>query len=115
METTRGRKRCMDFNPPEEYRSQQLQDEEEWDGSIGCSFGPHSKPSRPHSLEDELQYLVWDLGIRCDVSLIEKTNAAGKTYISAQLNGPLAEKLLARPVAQKWINDLFEKQRGGAG
>ena len=111
METIRTTRQCVDFEPPEEYRSQQAQDDEEWDGKIGCSFGPNTKPSGPHSLEGELQYRIWDMGIRCDVTLVEKKDEAGESYLSARLTGPLAEKLFARPVAQAWINQLFQKQR----
>jgi len=110
---TRGRKKRLDFDPPEEYRSQQTQDEEEWDGNIGCSFGPHAKPSGAYSLEDELQYRLWDMGIRCEVRLVKKKDEAGSDHVSARLEGALAERLMARPVVQEWINNLWEKQNGG--
>jgi len=106
--TTRGRKLKWDFDPPEEYMSQKRQDSEEWDGTCGCSLGPQAKPSRPFSVEDELQYHLWDQQIWCDVQLIKKKDDKG-TYTSARLTGPAKEKMLARPIVQQWINKYAEK------
>jgi hypothetical protein len=106
---TRGRKLKHDFDPPEEYISQRRQDLEEWDGICGCSFGPNSKPGGPWSPEGELQYLLWDHGIWCDVELFRKKDESG-SYISARLSGAPKERVLARPIVQRWINDYADKK-----
>jgi hypothetical protein len=97
------------FDPPEEYLSQRRQDLEEWDGTCGCSFGPMAKPSGPYSALDELQYGLWDQGIRCDVTLVEKQDERG-AYTSARLVGPYKDKVLARPIVQRWINEYADKK-----
>jgi hypothetical protein len=99
---------AMSFEPPEEYFSQRRQDLEEWDGTCGCSFGPNTKPSGPYSAFDELQYGLWDEGIRCEVTLVEKKDEAG-SYTSARLVGAYRERVLARPIVQQWINQYAEK------
>jgi hypothetical protein len=99
---------AMSFDPPEEYVSQERQDLEEWDGTCGCSFGPNTKPSGPYSALDELQYGLWDEGIRCEVTLVEKKDKAG-SYTSARLVGDYRDKLLARPIVQQWINAYAQK------
>jgi hypothetical protein len=100
---------AMSFEPPEEYFSQRRQDLEEWDGICGCSFGPNSKPAGPWSPEGELQYLLWDHGIWCDVELIRKKDESG-SYVSARLSGAPKERVLARPIVQRWINDYADKK-----
>jgi hypothetical protein len=98
----------MSFDPPEEYFSQRRQDREEWDGTCGCCFGPMAKPSGPYSALDELQYGLWDQGIRCEVALVEKQDETG-AYTSARLVGPYKDRVLARRIVQQWINHYAEK------
>ena len=101
-------RRCTwDFLPPEEYMSQAWQDAHEPAG--GLQKLPQQKP---FSLCDEVQFAIWDAGIRCDVELIRKEEK-GSSFLSARLHGPLSERLLAKPIAQKWVNDLYRKQKKG--
>lgn len=90
--------------PPAEYMSQRMQDLYEPTGGLQLPS------TRPKSLEAELQHKLWDYGIWCDVSLVEKYRDDGKCISFARMRGPLREKLLARPIVKEWINNLRNKR-----
>jgi hypothetical protein len=83
--------------PPSEYRSQRQQDRYEPAGGLQLPS------TRPQTLESEWQHKLWDEGIRCDVILKERRDN-DKIVTRIKLCGPLRERLLARPLIDRWIN-----------
>lgn len=65
---TRGRKLRWDFRPPEEYMSQAQQDRCEPAG--GLQKRPQTLPQTP---EDELQWILWQVGLRVDVIIDQES------------------------------------------
>jgi hypothetical protein len=71
---------------------------QEWD------LRPPAQPA------DQLQNLIWSNGINCDVDLVVKTDNRGNEFVSARLKGSPEEEQKAAPIAQQWVNRLWEKQ-----
>ena len=64
----------------------------------------------PADPSDQLQNLIWSQGINCDVDLVVKTDKRGNEFVSARLKGLPEEEQRAAPIAQKWVNRLWERQ-----
>jgi hypothetical protein len=82
------------MNTAMEYRSQAEQDRQECRKSASC--GPHHRPTtRPFSCEDEIQWAIWDCGMRVDVSATEG---------GYMLIGPSRDSALSCSIARDYMD-----------